>query len=1063
LYIRDDVTDMGVEPNTSGAPMWTSPDIWVQTAPLQGWSPRPYQTATPPAWVPDATQAINPAHQNPDYRSPLSGNPNYVYVRIRNKGSASTGTERLLVYWASASTGLSWDPTKVGGAFIDNVQNGVLFGSEITKPRKNAAAATQAERDAFVAALKKIATDPAFSWANLLGGMSYWHTQQEIHRFGPLNRHGFPNNNNTAWIPSIVFLPWHREFINRLEGLLQEADPKVKLLYWQWTNKPVPPFASPNGVAPFLDYSNNFMGAFGAGAAAAVPMGAPLSPDLDPAYLIDTQVKTANRGVVTRRLQPPSPFNPLAQTDNTVLARTPYDTAGSANSAFSGGLESFSHNSSHVYIASITNNNATISGDQLFQNYAGRDPFFYLLHAKVDELWARWQRQSLNNLDPASTYDTVNVPMSTLATNMGPWDGTLPGTDGLTPSQSNLHPSNRMEPWGLLGGQAFAKNGADRSVTSPPIYDTALLTIPVLQPGEEVIMEIPWFPPNPSGFGNIADPHHVCLIARIETSTSSPYGMTVAETTDINFNTQQNNNIAWRNVTVVDTFPGPFKMVKFLLANGFKEPVKAGLRFGAKLNQPGADFFDRGAVRVELGRELTARWRAAGANARGIEAVGDDQLRITRADTVLDGIELKPGEQFPVRLTFDLKRDYAPTKKGEHIIYDVVQVGTPRDPNAVVGGQRFQVAVNQLTPIEKGRIWRWLPGTQRVSDKWREVDFDDSDWFKRKLDLGWVEPDVKAAHGAVTPASYYFRYDFDVEDPGFFRNLLMRIKRSDGAVVYLNGKEVYRSNLPDGNLTARTLAAAPAARIERDIYFPVKLDPSALRKGRNVIAVQIHRSERTRGALAFDLELNANVETAQQAPFVKFANVLDGQLLTAGTTATIDVDAVKLDGLIRSATLLVDEKPVQTLERPPFSFKWQVQPGIHRLTVVVTDNDGMRSNAYNTITGVRNVPPVVAIIQPGEHSEIVQGDVLAVVARAEDPDGKIAKVEFFIHDSYIIGSPGRSAGTVTKPPYTVTIGNLKVGHAMIAAVATDEGGARTASAPVMVIVSEKGADHSGHR
>jgi len=78
------------------------------------------------------------------------------------------------------------------------------------------------------------------------------------------------------------------------------------------------------------------------------------------------------------------------------------------------------------------------------------------------------------------------------------------------------------------------------SVTSPPIYDTALLTIPVLLPGEEVIMEIPWYPPNPLGFGNITDPHHVCLIARIETSTSSPYGMTVAETTDINFNTQQN-------------------------------------------------------------------------------------------------------------------------------------------------------------------------------------------------------------------------------------------------------------------------------------------------------------------------------------------------------------------------------------------------------------------------------------------------------------------------------------------------------------------------------------------
>ena len=576
-------------------------------------------------------------------------------------------------------------------------------------------------------------------------------------------------------------------------------------------------------------------------------------------------------------------------------------------------------------------------------------------------------------------------------------------------------------------------------------------------------MEIPWYPPNPAGFGNIADPNHVCLIARIETSTSSPFGMTVAETTNLEANTRANNNIAWKNVSVVDTFPGPFRSIHFLLANGFKEPIKAGLKFGAKLNQTGADFFERGTVRVELGRELTARWTAGGANAQGVERLGEQQLRIVRADTGVDGIELKPGEQFPVRVFFDLKRDYQPTKRGEHIIYDVVQTGTPRDPNAVVGGQRYQIALNQLTPVERGRIRRWLPGTQRVPDKWREVDFDDSDWFKRKLDLGWVEPDVRT-HGASPASTYYFRYDFDVDDPAFFRNLLMKIKRSDAAIVYLNGKEVYRSNLPDGDTNAKMLAAAPATALERDIYFPVKLDPSGLRKGRNVVAVEIHRAERTRGALAFDLELNANVESTQQPPYVKIVNVPEGKLLTAGTTTTIDVDAVKLDGLIRSATLAVDDKQVQTLDRPPFAFKWQVRPGPHRLTITVTDNDGMRSNAYSTVTGVKNVPPVVAIIQPAQHTEIAEGDALAIVARAEDPDGKIAKVDFYVHDSYIIGSDGRSIGTVTKAPYSVTVSNLKVGHAMITAVATDEGGARTASIPIMVIVTERGADaHSGHR
>ena len=43
----------------------------------------------------------------------------------------------------------------------------------------------------------------------------------------------------------------------------------------------------------------------------------------------------------------------------------------------------------------------------------------------------------------------------------------------------------------MSGGQIYAKPANDRSITSPPSYDTAPLTIPVLQPGEEVILEFP--------------------------------------------------------------------------------------------------------------------------------------------------------------------------------------------------------------------------------------------------------------------------------------------------------------------------------------------------------------------------------------------------------------------------------------------------------------------------------------------------------------------------------------------------------------------------------------------
>ena len=1037
LFIRDNVGDTGIEPNPSTGAMWLSPDIWVRRNPMPGWTPRPFSSTGPaPAW-------LITTHEDPDYASPASGKPNYVYVRIKNKGSVSSPTDRLTLYWASASTGLSWDPAKVGGSFIDNVSGGVLFGAEITKVRKNAATASPTERAAYLAALRKIATDPAFVFP---AGRSYWRTQQEIHRFGPTYRHGF--NGGTAWVPSVAFLPWHREYVNRLEGMMQEADPTVKLLYWNWTDNPV--------TGP-LNYSSGFMGDFGVGSTTtATPIGAPVLPDLNAAYpRFDNGLTTP-----TRRLRPGAP---LAQTDATVLGRIPYD-AVAANTAFSGGLESFSHNNSHVYIASTPVGTATsTSGDQLFQPYAARDPFFFFLHAKVDELWARWQRQSLNNLDPATTYGTASGN-ATITANMGPWDGTVVGD-----TLPNNVAASGIPPWTTAGGQIALKPANHRSVVSPPFYDTAPLTIPVLQPDEEVVLEIPWYPPNPANFGSVGDPAHVCLIARIETSTAPPFGMTVAETTNLNFNTQQNNNIAWRNVSVVDTFPGPFRLVRLLVENGFRAPVEAGLRLGVTANQEGGDFFQRGTVRVDLGPDLFQRWRAGGARGEGVEVLANGQLRVARPNASLQGIALKPGERFQIRAFFDLNREYRPTKPGEALIYDVVQTGTPNDPKATVGGQRYTIGLDKLTPVERGRVWRWLPGVKQVPRAWTSIDFDDSAWNERKLDLGWVDaagasagagghdhdsPDATGGGGhgdARLTTTYYFRRAFDVADPGFFRDLQLAIKRSDGAIAYLNGKEIYRINLP-AKVTEDTPARAQLKGLEREAYYPVKLDPSLLRQGRNVIAVEIHRARKNQDGLTFDAEINANNAAPQQAPYAQIANLADGSLLTVGRVATVNVDAFKVDGAVRSVTFSVDDKPVQTLDRPPFTFKWEVQPGPHRLLATVTGSDGLATNTFATVTGVGNVPPVVELTAPTQHQRVPAGAALKAVARASDPDGKIARVDFFVHDSYIIGAQGRFVGSAKRPPYAVTIKGLKAGHAMVVAIAYDDGGLRTASAPVMVVV-----------
>ena len=253
LYIKDTPVDAGVEPNPDMGPMWVTEDIWVRTTPDPGYQPYPFPEASPP-WVPLP-------HENPEYRDPKFNVPNYVYVRVRNRGdAASTGTEQVRLYWAKASTGLSW-PTQFGGAGVDFMSNTCgptkQYAAEVTKPRKNAGRATAAERAAYINAILNVG-QPAFTFP--AWGTSYWHKQQEVHSLGPTYRHGTP-----------AFLPWHREFVNRYETLLREFDPTVKLLYWDWTTDPE------NSTNGFNLFTSTFMGASGRGTG-GVSIGDPFIP-----------------------------------------------------------------------------------------------------------------------------------------------------------------------------------------------------------------------------------------------------------------------------------------------------------------------------------------------------------------------------------------------------------------------------------------------------------------------------------------------------------------------------------------------------------------------------------------------------------------------------------------------------------------------------------------------------------------------------------------------------------------------------------------------------------------
>ena len=158
------------------------------------------------------------------------------------------------------------------------------------------------------------------------------------------------------------------------------------------------------------------------------------------------------------------------------------------------------------------------------------------------------------------------------------------------------------------------------------------------------------------------------------------------------------------------------------------------------------------------------------------------------------------------------------------------------------------------TLIAKDSTWRYLDDGSDQGTAWRQLDFDDSDWPSGPAQLGFNEGDeatlIQSGH-----ITYYFRHEFTAANAAAVGALALELLRDDGAVVYLNGTEIHRDNMPAGAVDYQTRASAAVGGDDESAYFPAELSADALRDGDNVLAVEVHQSSSTSSDVSFNLEL----------------------------------------------------------------------------------------------------------------------------------------------------------------------------------------------------------------
>jgi len=186
---------------------------------------------------------------------------------------------------------------------------------------------------------------------------------------------------------------------------------------------------------------------------------------------------------------------------------------------------------------------------------------------------------------------------------------------------------------------------------------------------------------------------------------------------------------------------------------------------------------------------------------------------------------------------------------------------------AVAAAASIPVRGQSSTLVPAGSAWRYLDNGSDQGTAWRAPSFNDSAWASGLAQLGYGDGDeaTVVGYGGNASAKYittYFRRTFSVANPAAFGSLTLRILRDDGAVVYLNGVEAFRTNMPQGAINYTTLASATITGADESTFITATLSPSLLVAGSNVIAVEVHQADPTSSDISFDLELAGNAAVA---------------------------------------------------------------------------------------------------------------------------------------------------------------------------------------------------------
>ena len=272
--------------------------------------------------------------------------------------------------------------------------------------------------------------------------------------------------------------------------------------------------------------------------------------------------------------------------------------------------------------------------------------------------------------------------------------------------------------------------------------------------------------------------------------------------------------------------------------------------------------------------------------------------------------------------------------------------------------------------------WRYLDDGVAQSDSevivgndayntsdWKHPDFSDGAWASGQALLGYGAISGRTINTLLNLQlprlpTIYLRKPFQVTNANSFTQITTSLIRDDGAIIYLNGRELGRSNMEGGNQQYGDFAQNPTSNEGGLVNLGTTiLTPGDLLEGTNLLAVELHQSSGTSSDTGLDLELSGIAPSGGGDSVVHLTSstIIRARTLDGGEWSPISEGRFILAPIADASNIVVSEimyNPAGSSE----DTEWIELMNISADTIDLTDL---------TFTGIDYTFPIGTTLAPG--------------------------------------------------------------------------------------------------